>query len=357
METQRSAITALANYVSRDPQAELECKVLPNQIKTKDVADRIAGVISSMSTGSATEEHRAVFGYPDNVRVVVTQSANIYKVCSTGNFRGTKLVVERKTRYFEGRGSESDLVDLPDLGIRFTLRREEELRRDFTGAPMDPTAHVRIIHRRSWTTLDGLLRFDFSLVKSRTRGMRSLHEVMRAQPVYELELEVLDRKAPTKDIVDSLFRHVTLVLEAFQGTPFLLTKSDVENYRMGFQRLGFKFINPVTMDRRHMSKVCPNSILEGYTVTNKADGDRCFLVVASDKRVIRVTPNMGISWTGLTTTKDIHVGDVLDGEYLPDLNLFCIFDVYSFRGKNTTRLPLMLTDEDLTTTSRLGCAR
>jgi hypothetical protein len=66
----------------------------------------------------------------------------------------------------------------------------------------------------------------------------------------------------------------------------------------------------------------PNSILEGYTVTNKADGDRCFLFVQRDKRVIRVTPNMNISWTGLSATKDIHVGDVLDGEYLPDLNLF-----------------------------------
>jgi hypothetical protein len=161
METQRSSLTALANYVSRDPQAELECKVLPNQIKTKDVADRIVAAISGVSTGSATEEHRATFSYPDNVRVVVTQPENIFKICATSSFRGTKLLVERKSRYFEGRGSESDLVDLPDVGVRFTLRREEELRRDFTGAPMDPVAHVRILHRRSWTTLDGLLRFDF----------------------------------------------------------------------------------------------------------------------------------------------------------------------------------------------------
>jgi len=357
METQRSSLTALVNYVSRDPQAELECKVLPNQIKTKDVADRIAAAIAGVSTGSATEEHRATFSYPDNVRVVVTQPENIFKICATSSFRGTKLFVERKSRYFEGRGSESDMVDLPDVGVRFTLRKEEELRRDFTGAPMDPVAHVRIIHRRSWTTLDGLLRFDFSLVKSRGRGMKTLSEVMRQQPAYELEVEVIDRKAAPKDIVDSLFRHVTLVLEAFQGTPFLLSKSDVENYRMGFQRLGFNFINPVTMDRRHMSKACPMSVLTGYTVTNKADGDRCFLVVATDRRVIRVTPNRDITWTGLTATKDIHVGDVMDGEYLSDRNMFCIFDVYAFRGKNTTRLPLMLTDEDLTITSRLGCAR
>ena len=357
METQRTAVTALASYVSRDPKSELECKILPNQIKTKDIADRIAAAIGVLSAGTAVEEQRAVFSYPDNIRVVVTQPENIFKVCSTGSFRGTKLRVERKTRYFEGRGSESDLVDIPDLGLRFTLRKEEELRRDFTGAPMDPTAHVRVIHRKSWTTLDGLLRFDFSLVKSRARGMRSLHEVLRQNPSYELELEVVNRKAPVKDIVDSLFRHISAVMEAFQGSPFLLSKSDMESYRMEFQRSGFKFINPVTMDRHHMSKDCMNNVLTGYTVTNKADGDRCFLVVMRDRRVVRIAPNMTITWTGLTTTKDIHVGDVLDGEYLQDRNLFCIFDVYALRGKNTTRLPLMITDEDLTVTSRLGCAR
>jgi ribA/ribD-fused uncharacterized protein len=357
METQRSGLTALVNYVSRDPHSELECKILPSQIKTKDMADRIIAAITSVSNGTASEEHRAVFCYPDNIRVVVTQPENIFKICSTNSFRGTRLSVERKSRYFEGRGTEPDLIDIPDMGLRFTLRREEELRRDFTGSPMDPVAHVRVIHRRSWTTLDGLLRFDFSLVKSRIRSMKTMAEVIRQNPSYELELEVVNRKASPAAIVDSMFRHITLVLEAFQGTPFLLSKSDVENYRIGFQRLGFKFINPITLERRHVSKDCPHSILSGYTVTNKADGDRCFLVVANDKRVIRVTPTMTITWTGLTTTKDIHVGTVLDGEYIEDRNLFCIFDVYQYRGKNTTRLPLMITDEDLSVNSRIGCSR
>ena len=86
METQRSSLTALVSYVSRDPQAELECKVLPNQIKTKDVADRIVAAITRVS-GSTTEEHRATFSYPDNVRVVVTQPENIFNPCKKPRYK------------------------------------------------------------------------------------------------------------------------------------------------------------------------------------------------------------------------------------------------------------------------------
>ena len=53
-----------------------------------------------------------------------------------------------------------------------------------------------------------------------------------------------------------------------------------------------------------------------------------FLVVMRDRRVLRITPSSVITWTGLVATKDIHVGDIIDGEYLADRNQFCIFDVY-----------------------------
>jgi hypothetical protein len=167
METQRSSLTALANYVSRDPQAELECKVLPNQIKTKDVADRIVAAIAGVSTGSATEEHRATFSYPDNVRVVVTQPENIFKICATSSFRGTKLLVERKSRYFEGRGSESDLVDLPDVGVRFTQKRRRSCAVTSRALPWIPwrmSASFTAVPGRAW------MAFCASTSPSSSRG-------------------------------------------------------------------------------------------------------------------------------------------------------------------------------------------
>lgn len=355
--TARKDLDHLATYV-KHANAELECKVLSNQIQTKDIADRIIKRIEGLSAGPASEIVRATFSYPDNIRVVVEGAENIHKVCSTNGFKGTPLKVERKSHYFNG--SQTDRVEVPEAGVSFTLRKEEEVRRDFSGAAMDAKSHVRILNRKSWKTQDGLLQIDFSLVKSKTRNMRSISEILRQNPTYELEIEVINRQANPKDIVDSLVVHMEILLAAFHGTAFLLPASDIMRYANEFRATGQKFINPVTMKRRHLRADRPNNILTGYTVTNKADGQRCFLVVMRDKRMIMVRPNGTITWTGMTATKDTHVNDVVDGEYIEDKHLFCIFDVYSFRGVNTTRLPLMTTDSDVQSNplkSRLGCAR
>ena len=359
-------IEELVSLAANDKKAELEIKVLGGQIQTKDVADRIVKAIESVADSGSTDEHRASFAYSDGLRVSVFGPENIMKVCSTSSFRNVPLSVERKRRYFDVPGGvserkvNSDMIDIPDLRLRFTLRHEEPLRKDFSGSPMDPASHVRILHRKSWITSDKLLRIDMSLVKTKQKSHRSFADVLKQTPTYELEVEVIDKKAPLKQIVAALYRTVEPLVAAYQQSAFLLTESDLQRYRMEVESLKMRFVNPVTMERRHATPSRPNNILTGYTVTNKADGERCFLVVSRDKRLLRWYRDGRIAWTGLTAIKDTHVGDVMDGEYLYDRNLFCIFDAYSFRGKNIVRLPLMTTDDDVTknpTKSRLGSAQ
>lgn len=358
----RSEIENLISLGSKNEKAELEIKVLAGQIQTKDEADRIVKAIEEMTTGGFTEEHRASFSYSDGLRVSVLGADNIFKVCSTNSFRGIPLNVERKRRFFDVPGSGmvgKDLIEVPDLKLRFTLRHEEPLRKDFSGSPMDPSNHVRILHRKSWKTPDSMLRIDMSLVKSKTKQHKTFAEILKQTPSYEVEVEVLQKKADVKLVLQSMIRHVEPILAAFQQSPFILPESDIQRYKMEFEAMKMRFVNPVTIERRHLRADRPHNILTGYTVTNKADGERSFLVVARDKRVIRWTRSGKINWTGLTATKDIHIGDVVDGEYLYDRNLFCIFDMYAFRGKKIDRLPLMTTDDDILKDplkSRLGCA-
>jgi ribA/ribD-fused uncharacterized protein len=358
-------IEELVSLAASDTNAELEIKVLAGQIQTKDTADRIVKAIESMSTGQVTDEHRASWSYSDGLRVSVFGPENILKVCTTSSFRGVPLGVERKRRYFEipglapDRKVGSDVIEVPDLKLRFTLRHEEPLRKDFSGAPMDPTSFLRILHRKSWTTKDGLLRIDMSLVKTKLKSHKTFADVLKQTPTYELEVEVINKKVAAKKIVESMIRNVEPLIGAFQESAFLLTDSDMQRYRMEMEATRMRFINPVTMERRHLVQDRPNNILTGYTVTNKADGARCFLVVARDKRLLRWSRDGRIAWTGLVATKETHVGDIMDGEYLYDRNLFCIFDAYHFRGKNILRLPLMTTDDDVMKEplkSRLGCA-
>ena len=353
----RSDIEQMVSIAAKDEHAELEVKVLAGQITTKDVADRIVSAIESITSGGATEEHRATFSYSDGLRVHVTGAETILKVCQTGSFRSIPLTVERKRKYFDKTaGSGTDLVDVPDLKLRFTLRHEEQLRKDFSGAPMDPASHVRILHRKSWTTPDKAVRIDMSMVKSKTKQTKTFADILKQTPAYELEVEILDK---TKGSLKSLVTAVEPLIAAYQQSAFLLTESDMQRYKMESEAMKIRFVQPVTMERRHILASRPHNVLSGYTVTNKADGERSFLVVARDKRMIRITRSGKVTWTGITAAKDIHIGDVIDGEYLADRNLFCIFDVYQFRGKSTLRLPLMTSDDDILKDplkSRLGCA-
>ena len=353
----RSDINEMVSIAAKDEHAELEVKVLAGQVTTKDVADRIVRAIESITSGGVVEEHRATFSYSDGLRVHVAEPESILKVCQTGSFRNIPLTVERKRKYFDktaGRGT--DLIDIPDLKLRFTLRHEEQLRKDFSGAPMDPASHVRILHRKSWTTPDKAVRIDMSMVKSKTKQTKTFADILKQTPSYELEVEILDK---SKGTLKSLIGAVEPLLAAYQQSAFLLTDSDQQRYKMEYEAMKIRFVQPVTMERRHILASRPHNVLSGYTVTNKADGERSFLVVARDKRLIRLTRSGQVTWTGITAIKDIHVGDVLDGEYLTDRNIFCIFDVYQFRGKSTMRLPLMTSDDDILTEplkSRLGCA-
>jgi len=361
--TTLTKLVGLAAVVSEDPKAELEVKVLTGQIRTKDAADRIVRTIEEIAVGDPVDEHRATFSYPDGLRVTVLGPENIHKVCTTGAFRGVPVTVERKRKYFDvptsGGKIQDDVVDVPDLKIRFTLRHEEELRKDFSGAAMDPASHVRIMHRKSWKSADGLCRIDMSQVKSKQKNHKTFNDILRQTPGYELEVEIVKRDSESRAVVESMLRITNTLLGAFQESPFLITESDIQRYRMEFDAMKIRFINPVTMERRHLRADRPSNILKDYTVTNKADGERSLLFVAKDRRLVRITKPRKVTWTGLTATKDVHVGDVIDGEFLADRNLFCIFDIYAYRGKSLQRLPLMTTDEDVLKNpakSRLGCS-
>lgn len=357
----QTEIGELVSIAAKDKKAELEIKVLGGQIQTKDIADRIVDTIQGLTMGQSSDEHRATFSYSDGLRVSVFGPENILKVCTTNSFRGVPLEVERKRRYFDvsGKSGDKDVIDIPDLRLRFTLRHEEPLRKDFSGSPMDPSSYLRIMHRKSWMTTDKILRIDLSLVKTKQKQHKTFADVLKQTPSYELEVEVMNKELPTKTIVASMLQVVEPLVAAFQQSAFLITESERQRYRMEMEGTRMRFINPVTMERRHLLADRPSNILTGYTVTNKADGERCMLVVARDKRLLRWSRDGRIAWTGLVATKDTHVGDIVDGEYLYDRNLFCIFDAYHFRGKSILRLPLMTTDDDVSKDplkSRLGCA-
>lgn len=353
-------LTEFVDIAKRDVKAEFECKILSGKIQVKDVAERLLRAIETLTTGTHTEENRLTLSYPDSTRVSVVGPQNIQKVCSTNSFRDVKLVVEKKQRYFQDIGKK-DIVDFPEQGLRFTLRSETPIRKDWEGSPNDQNAHLRILNRKSYKTTNGLFQIDFSMIKSRgVRSKKTIREVLKEQATYELEIEFVHRETTltTKEIVSELMYICDTLRKAYYRTNFLLSISDMQRYLEEFTNSKHRFYNPVTMVRQHLLRDNPKSIYSGYTVTNKADGERSGLFVSRDKKLLKISNNQ-VTWTGILAS-DKHIGDFLDGEFIPELNLFCIFDVYRFRNRDVRSLPLLTSDEDVLKNplqSRLGCAR
>jgi len=344
-------ITGFIDIAKKDDKAELECSVLSNRIQTKDIADRIVGSILTLSCGPPTETSILRVMYPDDIRVEVETPQNIQRVCATSSFKAIPLTVQRKSYY----GTDKDNVDSPDIYSRFRLRKEETVRRDWDASPNDPrTLAIRLMNRRSYRTLDGFFQIDFSMVKSRKNAKQKLRDVLKETPVYELEIEFIKRHTEIKssEISDAMHKIIKTLLQAFHQSEFLLTPAEQEVYVQEFKMSKLNFYSPVTLIRRNLREDIPHNILSGYTVTNKADGERYGLYVARDMRVLLIKfRTLQTIWTGLSTSDKSFIGDFIDGEYIQSKNLFCIFDMYRYKGRNIQTLPLIGKE------SRLECAK
>ena len=357
-----AAIESLIDVANRDASAEFEVKLLAGKIQTRDTAERLLKTIESISDGKAIETHRLTYSFPEGIRVSVVDPINIHKVCVSQSFKGIALDVERKVSYFESTGGR-DLIDAPEVLARFTLRSEKPIKKDYAGDVNDPKAHIRVINRKSYILNGGEFRIDFSQVKSRS-GKQDVRQVLKNIPNHELEIEYIPRKPTARtpsEVRDALYRICETLLSSYLETPAILLQSEIQKYIQEFKFTGIRFYNIVSLDRVHITASRPHNILKGYTVTNKADGVRAGLYVSRDRKLLRITRGgEHVAWTGLVAADDKHAEDFLDGEYIEEKQLFCVFDIFRYKNKDVKSLPLFTTDEDIREnpgSSRLGCAR
>ena len=358
-----SVIAGIKNFIEiaqKDPKVEFECKLLSGKITTKDVVDRLISTSAENSVGAVTSSDYINFLFGDN-RVTVTGAENINKLVKTRSFAKIPLNVQKKVSYPIEGGKTT--IESPECFSKFTIRTEEDIRKDWAGSPEDPKAHARFIHRKSYKTTNELFQIDISMVKTKPLNAKyGLTGLIKDQPhTYELEIEFVNRKTKLSSdvILSDLLAIMMKLLQAFYNTEFVLPSSDMERYSREFASSSNTFFNPVTLERNHLMLKESHNIYMDYTVTVKADGERVGLYVARDKRVLMVSTKKTVRWTGIKALTDAHVGDFLDGEYIPQLNLYCIFDVYRYMSKDVKNLPLLITDEDIAKnphSSRLGIA-
>ena len=175
-----------------------------------------------------------------------------------------------------------------------------------------------------------------------------------SEPTYEIELEYLGNKKGYKKgdplekavIVSSMIQNIGIILQAIQKSYYLTSEEDKKLVRTQLKTLlGYpKFSGPmnVTLELKNIVKHSYedykndiNSIRNGYTVTDKADGERNLLVILSDGRLFMVNRKNDIKYLG-AKLPDYH-NTIIDGEYInqnkegDNVSIYMIFDIY-FNG-------------------------
>jgi hypothetical protein len=136
-----------------------------------------------------------------------------------------------------------------------------------------------------------------------------------------------------------------------------LVKDDIEvsGYNKNSQLIPLLTPKPVTLERVNMidpKEYGAVSILSGYTVTEKADGERILLYVNGIGKVYLINNTYKIEDTGMTVSSAGY-NSLIDGEYImchkrkddATKALYAAFDIYYIGGKKITQLPLIASED------------
>lgn len=193
---------------------------------------------------------------------------------------------------------------------------------------------------------------------------------------YEIELEIDNKRVgngtiynTTDKVMDVLRKCIRIILCGIQQCyyPISFTERDIvlnsymktirnndKNYQYKKIKINdkreffsnFLFIGPgsITLQREHIlpkkeGSLYP-SVLENYTVTDKADGDRKLLFINEEGRIYLIDNNFNVEFTGMKTEEKTIYNSILDGEHIKHdkygepLNMYVAFDVYYINNKS-----------------------
>lgn len=197
--------------------------------------------------------------------------------------------------------------------------------------------------------------------------------VTGAVMTYELSMECKDCANDASKTLEYIINMMQCIMDenvaitkqnqhdVLQGYLALIKTKMVEGRRRGGDQDSGAFFfapKPVTMEKMHI--VDPSigygimSIQQGYTVTEKADGERYLMYVHTDGYAYLINNTLDVKATGVKVLATRLASTLIDGEYISsdkrtdskDCDLFMAFDIYFLNGESVMDLPLVEDADD-----------
>lgn len=239
--------------------------------------------------------------------------------------------------------SKDNVVDLDEINTRVRLSEELLLSKTelVSLQKISHTEESKITFRmkdRVSYYIDGddktdqFIKIDMTV----TKMSKYINKINDAIPNYELEIEYITNKTPKMESLDRMFKEIESLLKVVQASNYIVTNS-IEKYVLTeYSRIiGIepdKIISldarqPLSLEIQHVTETLPNR----YAVTDKADGERYFLIII-DGQVYFISTNLAVKRSGIQLPKNMNKynNTILDGEliFIPSKNryLYMAFD-------------------------------
>jgi SAM-dependent methyltransferase len=315
----------------------------------------------------------------NNYRITVNGLENINTKLASIAHRENHVIFSMLLSEYINKGSESNIevmnkvkdkkniVDFDDHGLRARLSSENEISKSLypelqkLGEKERKYITFRYIQRVSLIIEDNpnyTFRIDLSQVKSSIKP--NLLEKNPANPELEFELTI---KSPLKEkeiktATDNLLEYVNNIQKVLQKSTLVVSKESNGQIIDVFKKLIFGEQEVLIKDLPgmqtqaaeipHIVDLIPNR----YTVTDKADGERCFMFI-TDGCIYLISNTLEIKQLdpkdmGLTS-KDVaeYNSTVLDGEYIfigsKQKFIFLGFDCLFSKGEDLRKEPKLET--------------
>jgi hypothetical protein len=333
-----------------------------------------------------------------NIRAELSDIGVISEYCKTNEIsdiysRGQVKFIQKSAQKVK-LGKEVISVDQYDA-FDFNFRASLSLESDFTHSMnakatvsswQDNKKEFRYINRHTLTHKDYPIKVDVSIVKqSAMKGHNAERtytfgeaNLTKSPERYEIEIEIDNDKVglgtsygTPEDLGAPVRKAIMLVLSGLQGTNFPISypqQTEVlqdymrilwgSKYKPGQRLYPKNFVGPssVALQLGNISSINEHSntpnIRNGYTVTEKADGDRKLLMVAKNGNIYLIDTNMNVQFTGAKTSREELFDSIIDGEHITHnkkgvfINLYAAFDIYYLKGNDVRSFGFVGTSED-----------
>ena len=336
-----------------------------------------------------------------NIRAEIAGIDMIQEYCRTNSLQ--KLIdlpstVFNKLKFTQKTLAKNDSkivkpLDMPDFNFRVSHQLERDYNihtntsRNIISKWADSKKIFRCMNRVRFYHPEYPIFADLSIIKTskKTNKIPIPHYTIQEAGVfnnvehYEIELEIDNGRVGNgglydnlQPLLDALRKTIRIVLSGLQGSKYPISYFERDMILEEYMRVIHgdeyvkrrvfpkDFIGPssytLQLDNillENETSTVPN-IRTGYTVTDKADGDRKLLFISKVGKIYLIDTNMNVIFTGSHTKVTKMFNSIIDGEHIKYdkngnfINLYACFDVYYINNRSIREYRFVSDDETIT---------